>query len=154
MQPLQLWLFRVHFAGRAQGPHQPMSILALAVLPRYSLHRVSQDLPTCSLPWLQPPLWLITCAESPGIPWFTYTSTSALLPRCLLCVEPQVPLVCTHFSFSYPARAPSAQRLQGPPGPHTISAIGSPPRHPAQRILGHSGLHQLQLQLSNWGPST
>lgn len=55
------------------------------------------------------------CSENSGTTWFTSTSASVILPRCPLCIEIQVPLACTHFSFSYPARALFSWRDQEPP---------------------------------------
>lgn len=166
---------RAHFAWRAQGPHQPMPILALAVLPVYPLHGVPQDLLACTLPYLQLPLQGTIFAESPETPLITSTSASAILPRCPLCIEPWVPWACTHHSFIYFTRASSAQTAQGPPGPHITSVPATPatlPRHPlhtaswdrpicthfsfqcparvpsAHRTLGYPDLHPLQFYQS------
>lgn len=82
-------------------------ILALVVLPRCPLHGMPQDLPSCppsqlQLPFKSPSVWRIQ-----EHPQFISIFASAVFPRYPPCVEPRVPLACTHFSFNHPARVPS-----------------------------------------------
>lgn len=82
------------------------------------MHRVPQDLLRYAVLQLQPPLQGIFYTEIPGIPQFTSTSSSVILSRYPLCIEPWVFLACVRYSFSCPAWTSFAQRAQGPPGPH------------------------------------
>lgn len=59
-----------------------------------------------------------------------HTSVWAVLPGCPLSGEPQDPTVGTHFSLSYPAEMPSAQRALGLPQLMHISALAIPPGQP------------------------
>lgn len=131
---------RARFTGTVQGPHRPMSVFALAVLPGCPRCEAPQDPPASVLPQFQPPLQSNLCAESkntlvhsrfcfhhlakgpsmcraPGSPQPAPILVSAVPPatppRHPLHRAPWNTLACTHFSFNYPARAPSVTRSLG-----------------------------------------
>jgi len=59
-----------------------------------------------------------------------------ILPRCPLCIDPQVSPAWIHFNFSYPTSASSAQSAQGPLGPSHQLSSSHPTRTPPAQCLG------------------
>lgn len=107
----------------------------------FSFSFAAKMLPTQSNPGPPGPLHTSIPATPSGHPLYItseispiyITSTLATLPKCFLCVEPQVHPSCTHFSFNYSARIPSVQSIIGPPGPHSLSATATQKRQPLHR---------------------
>ena len=62
------------------------------------------------------------------------TSASAVLPGHSLYREPWHPPAYTCFTFSYPSKVPSAQRVPGPPQPIPTSALAFPPGQFRHRV--------------------
>lgn len=120
--------------------------------------KVPEDAPGHAMPWLQTPCkgapaWTtqnvpVSCplqlqlhplpghpyVEHPGTPHLAPTSASAVLPGHSLYREPWHPLGYTRFTFSYPSKVPSAQRVPGPPQPIPTSALAFPPGQFRHRV--------------------
>ena len=63
-------------------------------------------------------------------------------------------LIYINFSCSYPTKAPSAQRVQGPPSPHTASATATLPKQPLQKDswLAPTSAYLSCQMLTTWKP--
>lgn len=125
---------RAHFLWRAHGPYPLIPTLASAVLPGCPLHGVLQGPEACTLPPAPAtPPWHVLCKvqENPGL----HPLQLQLSCQYALSVHRALEhLICHHFSFSCPARVPSSQRVQKPPGPHNALAPATPQGHPLHKV--------------------
>lgn len=110
---------------------EPLACASVPVSPPgHPFCGVTQDFPARTPSWFQPPYHGVLCTECARTYWLILVCTSLItLPEHPLCRRPHNRPACTYFSFSCPAREPSAWRTQRPPKPAPTSATAVLPEH-------------------------